>query len=80
MFYLSCSAKTMLVIAWRGDSYPNKPNVFAQYHCRQERYFETLKVFTGTEYEEHYIPFGADARCLIFPKISSYSFSDIRQH
>jgi len=48
----------MLVIAWPGGHHPAKPSVFAQYRCRQGHYFETLKILNGTEYEEHYNPFG----------------------
>jgi len=50
----------MLIIAWTGERYPplHEPNVFAQYRCEQGHYFETLSIFDGTFYQEHYIPSG----------------------
>jgi hypothetical protein len=56
----ACSSKTMLIIAWVGgrNSSRQQPNVFAQYRCQKGHYFETLKIFNGTTYDEHYVPFG----------------------
>ena len=55
----ACTAKAVLIIAWSGERHPapHQPNVFAQYKCQQGHYFETLSIFNGTSYEEHYIPF-----------------------
>ena len=60
----TCSAKTMLVIAWVGARHPspNKQNVFAQYRCQQGHYFETLKIFNGGSYKEYYNSFGEPQR------------------
>jgi hypothetical protein len=54
----------MLIIAWAGERHapPHQPNLFLQYRCRHGHYFETLKIFNGTSYEEHYIPFGEPKR------------------
>ena len=32
-----------------------EPNVFVQYRCEQGHYFVTLKIFDGTNSEEHYL-------------------------
>ena len=47
----------MLVIAWPGEIRPNfrEPDVFIQYRCEQGHYFETLNIFNGIIYQEHYI-------------------------
>jgi len=52
-----CSSRAMLVIAWPGELHPysREPDVFIQYRCGLGHYFETLSIFTGTIYQEHYI-------------------------
>ena len=47
----------MFIIALAGEQRPGsqRPNVFIQYCCEHGHYFETLKTFNGTHYEEHYM-------------------------
>ena len=60
----ACGAKSILIIGWPGERHPppHEPNVFAQYRCLQGHYFETLNIFNGTSYQEHYVPFGETKR------------------
>jgi hypothetical protein len=58
----ACSTSCILIIAWPGNLQLVEPNMFAQYRCTQGHYFETLKVFNGSTYEEHYVPFGEPKR------------------
>ena len=52
-----CSAKTNLIMALTSERHPpsREPNVFVQYRCEQGHYFVTLKIFDGTNYQEHYL-------------------------
>jgi hypothetical protein len=60
----TCSITAILISAWPGQRHAvqYEPNVFAQYRCLHGHYFETLKIFNGSRYEEYYIPFGEPKR------------------
>ena len=53
----TCSAKAILFLAWPGEHQEptQEPNVFTQYRCLQGHYFQTLRIFDGTIYQEYQI-------------------------
>jgi hypothetical protein len=54
----TCSSKAFVIFAWSGHrrSLQRELSIFSQYQCQLGHYFETLTVFEGEVYEEHYTP------------------------
>jgi hypothetical protein len=53
-----CSDKSKRILAWNEPpcSWHSEPDVFSQYRCQQGHYFETIRVFDGTCYQESLLP------------------------
>lgn len=55
----TCLSRAIVLLAWSGHRPPlhGEPNIITQYRCELGHSFQTVTIFDGTFYQEHYAPF-----------------------